>query len=91
LVAGRVTDTYWGWRSFRGVLAPVDVKAIAADFETVSVELLHQRILVDGPHGDGPDDRSQQDFEYVSQYLAAAKEFLREVASKGRGIVYYIG
>lgn len=91
LVAGNVTNTYWGWRSHRGLLSPAEVREIAADIATVTTDFLRQRILVEGRHGDGPDERSQQDFEYVSDHLAHAKEFTKEVADQGRAIVYYIG
>lgn len=57
----------------------------------MTTELLHQRIVAEGPRDDGPDERSQEDYEYVSSYLEAAKTFVRDAASQGRGIVYYIG
>lgn len=37
------------------------------------------------------DDRPNDDFEYVSSYLAAAVEFTEKVARENRGIVYHIG
>ncbi len=91
LVAGQVTNTYWGWKSYRGLLSAAEVEAAAADLATVTVSFLRQRMLVEGVRGEGPDERSQENFDYVSQYLADAQAFLKEVASEGRAIVYYIG
>ena len=90
-VAGDVTDTYRGWKSYRGLLSAAEVEAAAADLATVTVSFLRQRMLVEGVRGEGPDERSQENFDYVSQYLADAQAFLKEVASEGRAIVYYIG
>lgn len=91
LVAGDVTTTYWGWRPHRGLLNPAQVAAIAADSATVSVELVRQRILVDGRWGEEHSDRAQQDFEYVCDHLLRAQEFTKAVAGAGRAIRYYIG
>ena len=35
--------------------------------------------------------RSDQEFEYVAQYLAAAQAFTAGLARDGRGLVYMIG
>lgn len=87
--AGKNHD--WGWKSYRGVLSLFEVKDVASDIATVTRDFLHQRILVEGAWGDGPTDRAEQEFEYVSEYLDEAKAFVQHVADDDRAIVYYIG
>jgi len=91
LVGGEVTNTPRGWISYQGAISPLDVAAIATDLATITTEELRHYFLVRGHWGDGPDDRAQQDLEYVAQYLEGAQSFTAQVAQAGRGIVYYIG
>lgn len=91
LVEGRVKNAYWGWRSHRGILSPSEVKDVAADLATVTPDFLHQRIVIEGLRGTGAGDRADEDFEYTSEYLERAQEFVRLVADEDRAIVYYIG
>ena len=91
LVAGNVTNTPRGWISYQGAISPQDVAAIATDLAAITTEELRHHFLVRGLWGSGPDDRAQQDFEYVAHYLEHARSFTAEVAQAERGIVYYIG
>ena len=87
LVRGDVTHSGYGWRSYRGLIAPADVPAIAEDLATVTSELLRERVVLNPRF----EDRAQEDFEYVSQFVPEAQKFTKQVADEGRAILYFIG
>ena len=87
LVRGDVTHTGYGWRAYRGLIAPADVPGVAEDLATVTSELVRERVLLNPRFG----DRAEEDFEYVSHFLPEAQEFTKRVGDAGRGILYYIG
>lgn len=91
LVDGHVTNTYWGWRSHQGLLSNSDVAAIAQDLAKVTPALVRERLFAERSPGFGPDDRAQQDVDYVCHYLPQAQEFTQRVADEGRSILYFIG
>ena len=67
LVTGHVTNTGWGWRSYRGLIAADEVAAIAADLESVSPELIHQRLVTERRPGYETDDRARANASYVAE------------------------
>jgi hypothetical protein len=87
LVDGKVTDTGTGWIPYEHALSPEQVKAVMSDLETVGESDI-RRMLADNPRSDG---RAESDFEYVAQYLEAAKRFTAQLARSNRGLVYMIG
>ena len=87
LVAGQVTHTETGWIPFERALNPVQVRAIAVDLATFE-EADIRRIL---PRLRRRDESSEEEYEYVAQYLSDAQEFTARLASDGRGLVYLIG
>ena len=88
LVAEHVTHTSTGWISHQGTVAPDSVSALARELAGVSVEQTRDLFQ---ENGEGADDRSEDDFDYVHSYLTRAVSFAEKVAHDGRGIVYYIG
>lgn len=86
LVDGRVTDTGAGWIPYELALSPAQVAAIAADLKTVNEADVRRALPEFGSHH--PED---EEFEYVTQYLAEAQRFTAALADSGRGLVYMIG
>jgi len=88
LVSGQVTNTNYGWISYQGLVSPDEVPAVAADLKSITSLALEQHFKREG---DWINDRSEEDFRYVSAYLDYAIAFTEKVANDARGIVYYIG
>jgi hypothetical protein len=88
LVAGNVTNTWSGWISHQGTVAPDRVRRVAVELASVRTDQVRAQF-----HNgeEWLDERSGQDFDYVLENLAAAVRFTAKVASDNRGIVYYIG
>ena len=88
LVDGDVTHTHEGWISFQGIVAPEFMPELAADLGSVTTDELRSLFITDG---EWRDERSEDDFDYASHYLAEALTFAKSVSSQGLGVVYYIG
>lgn len=91
LVEGHVTHTSRGWISHQGLLSPQEVEEVAVDFSQVTALDVRNCLTENAHRGFGLDDRLERDIEYVTHYLPAAQNFVREAASAGRGVMYYIG
>ena len=88
LVEGRVTQSSNGWIPHYGVLDPEQVRQVAEDLATIDEDVLVRA----GVRGyDGVIARGSSDFNYVMQYLNAAKEFTALLARDGLGLIYTIG
>lgn len=87
LVQGQVTHTDMGWIPHEQALSPEAVSAIAADLATVDESDIRKTLR----RFNRPDDSEDQEYEYVTQYLADAKEFATRLAREGLGLVYLIG
>lgn len=81
LVEGHVTHTPYGWRSFRRVLDPEQVRAIADDLDQILASAL-DREQIECRFNDGA---------CVAVNLARARDFARRVTDAGFGIHYSIG
>ena len=91
LVAGQVTNTPWGWKSYQGLLDPAAVRAIAEDLNAVTLDDVQEYFAPGGVWSDEPGARDREDCDYVGDYLKQAREFVSDVAKEGRSITYFIG
>jgi hypothetical protein len=88
LVAGDVTHTSRGWISYEGLIAPGDLRLVAADLASVGRDEVLRNFQI---NGQWKDDRSEQDFHYTYDHLGHAVAFTKKVAEDGRAILYWIG
>ena len=87
LVDGIVTVTCEGWIPVERALSPEEVKAVADDLATVA-ESDVRRIASQFQRSN---ESEQMEYDYITQFLAAAQGFTASLANDGRGLVYRIG
>jgi hypothetical protein len=82
---GQVTmsSDYYSWSPWVRALSPAEIRPIAEDLSTITSSAVRARLRRDG----GTDDEA----DYVVQYLEAARRFVRGLARDGRGMAYLIG
>ncbi|CAM3196300.1 hypothetical protein PSET11_01849 [Arthrobacter ulcerisalmonis] len=81
------TDHGYAWRPWVRALPPHEVALIARDLETVSDGDINAGLIGIYPSG----HELESEVVYASAYLERARDFVRAVASDGRGFAYMIG
>ena len=89
LVEGNVTHTGYGWIPYIKVLSPDVVSDIARDIVLTDANDVRTALGLDMPELQPPSLIAE--FDYVMEYLAAAREFVADLDAEGCGLIYLIG
>ncbi len=89
LVEGEVVMRHDGRESYVQVLDSAQVRAIASDLATVTEKDV--RTFISSGNSAYPHDGLEGELNYVMTHLGHAQEFTARLASRGDGLIYFIG
>ncbi|GMA29731.1 DUF1877 family protein [Arenivirga flava] len=82
---GAVVQHAYGWERFVRALVPEEMPAIAADLADMDQDWLERHLCVP------PQRDSDEELEYLTEFLGRARRFTASLVEDGRGMVYMIG